>query len=267
MERCIPRRIIQTGRSRDLPLLQRAVVANIKLLNPEFEYCFFDDDGVRQFLDREFPEYRAAFDAFPYHIQKYDFFRYLAVYRYGGFYLDLDVLLASGLSSLVDRGCIFPFDDLNTSAYLRRQHRMDWTVGNYAFGATAGHPFLKAAIDNCIRGQEHPEWVEPSLRGIPHLFRDDFVVLNTTGPLMLSRTLAENAGLVHEVEILFPDDVRSPDTWHKFGAVGVHLMEGSWRRRESLVRRRLRMLWEARVFHRFMKESAKLGAVRCALPA
>ena len=262
MEQNIPKRIIQTGPRRDLPLLHRAAVANIRLLNPEFEYLFFDDDDVAHFFDTEFPEYRRIFDSFRFPIQRYDFFRYLAVYRYGGFYLDLDVLLAEGLSPLAHHGCVFPFEDLNINGFLRRHYGMDWTIGNYGFGATPGHPFLREVIQNCVRAQEYPAWVDPVLCEIPRLFRDDFFVLSTTGPLLLSRTLAENPALAKDVTVLFPDDVRCPGTWHQFGRVGFHLMEGSWRKSERLGRRRLRMLWESWMFRRFMKESARLGAAR-----
>ena len=262
MDHCIPKRIIQTGRSRDLPLLHRAAVANIKLLNPDFEYSFFDDDDVVQFFDREFPQYRTLFDSFRLPIQRYDFFRYLAIYRYGGFYLDLDVLLASSMASLTAYGCIFPFEDLNINRFLRQHHRMDWTIGNYAFGATPEHPFLWKVILNCIRGQEHPAWVESTLRGIPRLFRDDFAVLATTGPWLVSRTLAESAEVADSVRILFPDDVRRRETWHNFGNVGIHLMEGSWRTQRKPLRRRLFTLWEAWMMRRCMRESSRLGAKR-----
>jgi hypothetical protein len=262
MNHHIPKRIIQTGPSTDLPLLHRAVVANIKLLNPDFEYRFFDDADVLGFFDREFPQYRPIFDSFRFPIQRFDFFRYLAVYRYGGFYLDLDVLLASSLSSLVDHECVFSFEDLNISWFLRRHYGMDWTIGNFAFGATRGHPFLWAVIQNCIRAIEQPRWGEPGLQGIPRLFRDDFFVLNTTGPWLLSRTLAENSELAKEITILFPDDVRDPRSWHRFGGLGIHLMEGSWRKKERLLRRCLRRLWHSWAFKRVMKESVRLGPTR-----
>ncbi|MGE0024281.1 MAG: glycosyltransferase family 32 protein, partial [Hyphomicrobium sp.] len=86
MSRHIPRRIIQTDKSADLPLLGRAVQASMRLLNPDFEYVFFDDAAVERFIDDEFPQYRALYDSFPVRIQRFDFFRYLAVYRLGGFY-------------------------------------------------------------------------------------------------------------------------------------------------------------------------------------
>jgi len=258
----IPERIIQTGPSRELPLLHQAVVANIRLLNPEFEYRFFDDNDVVRFFDTEFPEYRRLFNTFKFRIQKYDFFRYLAVYRFGGFYFDLDVLLGASLSPLAEHGCVFSFEDLNFSEFLRRRYGMDWTIGNYAFGARPGHPFLEAVIRNCVRAQEDPAWVQPALRGIPRWLRDDFVVLSTTGPLLLSRTLAENPALAEDVTILFPEDVRSPGTWHRFGQIGVHLMEGTWRKRDTFGRRRFRLIWEWWMTRKFMPESARLGAVR-----
>ena len=54
----IPRRIIQTAKSADLPLLAKAAMTNLRLLNPNFEYLFFDDAQVEEFIDAEFPRYR-----------------------------------------------------------------------------------------------------------------------------------------------------------------------------------------------------------------
>jgi len=71
----IPKRIIQTGKSADLPLKEKAAVCNLKLLNPDFEYLFFDDQQVESFMDQQPPEYRRIFDTFPFRIQRYDFFR------------------------------------------------------------------------------------------------------------------------------------------------------------------------------------------------
>lgn len=71
------------GQKRRSADLGKASAANLRLLNPEFEYLFFDDAGVELFIDTEFPEYRAVFGAFPVRIQRYDFFRYLVVYRLG----------------------------------------------------------------------------------------------------------------------------------------------------------------------------------------
>jgi inositol phosphorylceramide mannosyltransferase catalytic subunit len=258
----IPARIIQTGRSNDLPLLIRAAAANLRCLNPSFEYRFFDDADVIAFIDSEFPEYREVFDSFPFRIQQYDFFRYLAVFRLGGFYFDTDVFFATGLEELLGHSCVFPFEELTVSGYLRWQHQMDWEIGNYGFGAAPGHPFLLAVIKNCIRARQDPEWGKPMMQGIPRLLRAEYYVLNTTGPGLVSRTLAENPELAKDVTILFPKDVCDENTWHHFGELGVHTQEGSWRSKDGYVRRKLANLWEARVRRRLFRESLARGKSR-----
>lgn len=243
----IPKRIIQTGKARDLPMVARASAASMRALNPEFEYLFFDDADVEHFIDTQFPQYRKLFDGFPYRIQKYDFFRYLSVYRYGGFYFDLDIFLASGLDDLCARGCVFPFEELSIHSLLRDRHGMDWEVGNYAFGASAHHPFIGAIIENVARAQHEPSWPAAMWRPIPRLFREEFYVLDTTGPGLVSRTLAEFPDANAHVHVLFPPDVCDERHWHQFGDYGVHMQEGSWRSRQSLWRRKLGSLWEGRL--------------------
>lgn len=263
----IPKRIIQTGKQSFQPLRNRAAIANLRLLHPDYEYKFFNDTDVESFIDREFPQYRPTFEAFPFRIQRYDFFRYLAVYRYGGFYFDLDVLLASPLSHLLDAGCVFPFEGLTLSHHLRREHQMDWEIGNYGFGAAAGHPFLEAIIRNCVRAQSDPGWVKPMMRGFPPMFRDEFVILNTTGPGLLSRTFAEDSALAASVTVLFPDDVCDLNQWNRFGDLGIHLMDGSWRRRGSLLRRKFAQHWELWTLRTLLKHSRKLGKTRAHKPS
>jgi len=257
----IPKRIIQTGPDRHLPLKQRACAVNLRLLNPGYDFCFFDDEDVRRFVSQEFPQYTRVFDECPRAIQRYDFFRYLAVYRLGGFYLDLDVLLASDLSPLLTAECVFPFEGLTFSKMLRARG-VDWEIGNFAFGASAGHPFLDLVIRNCVRGLQEPSWVSPMMSGVPWLSRREHSVLYTTGPGLVSRTLAENPALARGVTVLFPDDVCDPDGWNKFGAFGVHLMDGSWRERTGRLRRRIAQRWEAVLLNRLVKTSRRRGKTR-----
>lgn len=262
MNSTIPKRIIQTSRSRELSLFEQAAVANVRLLNPEFEYLHFDDQQVEEFIEREFPEYRQTFESFPVRIQKYDFFRYLAVYRLGGFYLDMDVLLATSLSKLLAYECVFPFEALTINRYLRTEHSMDWEVGNYAFGAAPGHPFLLAIIENCLRAQKDRNWVATMGRSVPRMFLDEYYVLYTTGPLLVSRTLAEFPDAEKQVHILFPEDVCDAGHWNRFGQFGVHLREGTWRKQKGLLSRRLQGYWELFALNKMAKESRRVGRQR-----
>jgi inositol phosphorylceramide mannosyltransferase catalytic subunit len=239
----IPRRIIQTGKSHSLTLKQRAFVANLQLLNRDYEWCFFDDGEVARFVADEYPQYRGVFDQYAHAIQRVDFFRYLAVHRLGGFYFDLDVLLAANLGPLLPLGCVFPFEGLTFSKLLRSRG-MDWEIGNYAFGATAGHPFLNAVIENCARAQRDTKWCRQMLGGVPPLSKPEHEILYSTGPGIVSRTWCEETAAAASVTVLFPDDVCDVAAWNRFGEFGVHLMDGSWRSEGTFLRRRLAQRWE-----------------------
>jgi inositol phosphorylceramide mannosyltransferase catalytic subunit len=259
----IPRRIIQIwgGGEENMSLRSKASAANVRLLNPDFEYMFFDDKGIEEFVDRYFPQYRSALDSVRFRIQRYDFFRYLAIYRLGGFYFDLDVFLAKGISDLVNFGCVFPFEELTINLVLRRQYGMDWEIGNYAFGANAGHPFILSIIENCVKAQSNPNWVREMMQSVPRIFHKQYYVLYTTGPKLVTRTLAEYSDSCAQVKVLFPEDVCDRAYWHRFGSYGVHLQEGSWREK-AYFQNKLIQAWRRLRRKRTMKESLRLGPQR-----
>ncbi len=254
MQSGIPKRIIQTGKEKKLSLRNRAISTNLKLLNPEFDYVFYDNDSVESFIEQEFPQYREIFHSFRFPIQRYDFFRYLEIYRYGGFYFDLDVLLASNLSELVEYGCVFPFEGITLSKYLRDNFQMDWEIGNYAFGAVPGHPFLALVIEACVKAQKDPNWAKPMMRGFPWILADESLILNTTGPGLLSRCLAENSEVAKTITVLFPEDLYEENSWNCFGEFGIHLMEGSWRVRAGFLWRRASQYWERQALKSVIRE-------------
>ncbi|MGR9108639.1 MAG: glycosyltransferase family 32 protein [Gammaproteobacteria bacterium] len=264
----IPKKITQIwGGGKEIPLLGRASAANVRLLNPEFEYTLFDDGKIDDFVATQFPEYRQIFEKFRFSIQRYDFLRYLLIYRFGGFYFDLDVFLALGLSDLTGYGCIFPFERLTWSTVLRNEYRMDWEIGNYAFGASAGHPFLEAIIKNCVRAQEDLEWRNKILRSFPSVLRDELFVIYTTGPGLVSRTYAEYPELASQVKILFPRDVCDKEKcWNLFGNHGVHLGGGMWRTQHGFFRSRLINAlgrWNERQAIEYSRRHAGNRPVRC----
>ena len=267
MHNRIPARIIhvycpQAGESDELPLLNQAALANAKSLHPEFEHVLFGRREMEEFVRKEFPEFQAAMACFSQPIQRFDFFRYLAVYRLGGFYFDLDVLLARSVRPLLNHQCVFSFEELTISDFLRRSYGMDWEVANYGFGAAPHNPFVGALIENCLRALSEPSWAHQMMQGVPRAIREVFVVPFTTGPGMVSRTLAENPHLAENVTILFPEDVCNERMWHQFGNFGIHLQQGAWRSSHGYVRRRLANLWEFCMRRRLHRESRAHGKSR-----
>jgi hypothetical protein len=64
------------------------------------------------------------------------------------------------------------------------------------------------------------------------------------------------------VTVLFPPDVCDSRNWNRFGELGVHLMDGSWRIKSNFLHRRIALYWESWRMQRLLRESRKLGPLR-----
>jgi mannosyltransferase OCH1-like enzyme len=110
----IPKIIIQTWKTKSIPEKYKKDVKSIKKYNKDYQFLFFNDDDIDYFLKKEYPEYYISYNKLPVKIQKIDYFRYIAIYHYGGFYFDLDMTGFSSLDELLNYDCIFPIDQIIT---------------------------------------------------------------------------------------------------------------------------------------------------------
>jgi mannosyltransferase OCH1-like enzyme len=57
----------------------------------DFEHILWDDENLEQIVNKNLPEYHNLFNDLPVHMMKIDFMKFVLLYVYGGFYVDLDV--------------------------------------------------------------------------------------------------------------------------------------------------------------------------------
>mgnify|MGYP001214340874 CR=1 FL=1 len=210
----IPRIIHQTYRNADVPEALRPGIAELRAMNPDWDYRFYDDAAVADFIRGEFPPefYRAYCRINPaYGPARADFFRYLVVYRHGGVYLDLKSTTARPLNETLR-----PDDDYLLSFWPNKPHQSMPGFGthrvlteqgflrgefqNWHLIATPGHPLLRYVASfmlHCIDAHAG----RPDVQGIHG-------VLITTGPIMYTMALAKGLGM-------FPH--RLVDTHHELG--------------------------------------------------
>ncbi len=233
----IPRRIIRTNRSAHLcdPVVPGCEAALMALM-PDYDHVFFDDFAARDFVEARRPALLPLYDAFPRNVQRADLFRLIAVAELGGFYLDMDVHLFRRLDDLCAATLLFPFErDFSPDMFLRRHrdpHNSDSQlaqIGNYGFGAVAGHWFIEEVIAEILVRSEDPGSRTPPVD-----------VLWTTGPDCLNGVWQRNLKrLDGELRVLrgTPSE-RDLQTcpwkfchhrdWYHFGPWGTHLMTGTW---------------------------------------
>jgi hypothetical protein len=151
----IEKNIIQTWKSNDIPNKYDNLINSIKKYNPDYNYIFFTDKDIEVFLKDKYYNYYETYLKLPIKIQRIDFFRYIAIYHYGGFYLDLDVLCLKSFDDLLEYECVFPVDEIifdQMCNYERYNYfckkNIKFLLGQYAFAAMSNNLFIKQIIDN-----------------------------------------------------------------------------------------------------------------------
>lgn len=87
----IPKIIHQTSGRKELPLVLRESIAELRALNPGWNYRYYNDDAVADYIRDHFPQHYPIYQRInpKYGAARADLFRYLLMYREGGVYLDI----------------------------------------------------------------------------------------------------------------------------------------------------------------------------------
>jgi len=159
----IPRVIHQIGmrpafQKQQLPPRLQENVEQLRALNPEWEYRFWDDDAIAAFIQENYsaqvwrlyqridPRYGAS---------RADMFRYLLMYKAGGVYLDIKSGAKLPFDSVIQPDDRFILSQWNTSDGKHHNWGMQHDVRNVLGGeyqqwhimCAPGHPFMKAVVE------------------------------------------------------------------------------------------------------------------------
>jgi mannosyltransferase OCH1-like enzyme len=238
----IPKIIIQTWKTHKIPPIMEQLSNKLKYFNQDFDYKFYTDEDINDFIKKEYPEYYTFFNNFEYTIQKIDFFRYLVIYHYGGFYFDMDMDIDTSIGPLCEYECVFPkeYNEQNINNKTNHNLNLSLYLGNYAFGASPKNPFLKLCLNNIyiqrINKSDIPNNNDRFKPYIKHTFShmkkaQSYIdhVLFTTGPILVSQSY-EDYTRKEDINIIEP----TPFKKYAFGNYGTHLAVGTWKHIETI---------------------------------
>jgi mannosyltransferase OCH1-like enzyme len=152
-------------------------VSSWRRLNPGLKYQFFDDRARREFIAEVFPRYLNTYDSFAFGIQRADFFRYLAVYHFGGLYCDTDMECLQPFDTFFSlKGLVLSIETRLTHQRQRElSYRHPFQIANCIFAAEPRHPFLLGLIEQVVAliASRPPQTLEnvEDLTGPRHLTR------------------------------------------------------------------------------------------------
>jgi len=121
----IPKKIFQTWETKHISPEFQQLIDQWKILNPDYEYCFYDKNDRELFIKDNFDErvYNAYCKIIP-GAFKADLWRYCVLYKYGGIYVDIDTLCLGKIDNfLTDETELMLLIDLNTNPY-EGQHNL-----------------------------------------------------------------------------------------------------------------------------------------------
>lgn len=177
----IPFIVHQTWKSKSLSEPVRSYCDSWKRLNPSCDYRFYDDADCLALVRTDYPRLIDLYESLPLSILRADLFRYLAVYRFGGIYADVDMECLQPFDSFLSAGgAVFSIEAQTTSVRQRElQYREPFQIANCIFASEAGHPFIRLIIDRAVQLIS----LQPSIK--PDAVED------VTGPRMLTRLFYE----------------------------------------------------------------------------
>jgi len=185
----IPRIIHQTFYDKVLPPELEHNVKQIREMNPNWDYRFYDDSDIVEFISVNYSpkilEYFFRIDQ-SYGAARADLFRYLLMFKVGGFYLDIKSNTTKPLDSVLHDADQFLLSIWNSQNgeyqgwgkhYELREFGGD-EFQQWFIACSPGHPFLRSVIENVL---QNIDMYIPILHGT-----GKNGVLRVTGPIAYS---------------------------------------------------------------------------------
>jgi len=160
----IPKIIHQTWKNTQIPDNWKESPKLCKSLHPDYKYILWTDDDMDTFVKREYPNFYQTYISYKYHIQRCDAFRYLVLYKYGGIYIDLDIVCKKNLNNFLHYDLVLPLCSSNSNSFT-----------NGFLMIIPEHPFFKYCIDQL------PNYIN----NYSYLGKHSHVI-NSTGPGFLT---------------------------------------------------------------------------------
>jgi hypothetical protein len=147
----IPKKIFQTWESREVSDGMYNAVQSWIEKNPDWEYHFFDDDDLREFIKEHFPKkVLMAYDSLNPGAYKADLWRLCVLYIHGGVYADIKSILLMSLNEIIPKDASFIVCKDKSFRY----QEFDGYIYNAFICTKPKHPFIKKIIDKLIANVE-----------------------------------------------------------------------------------------------------------------
>ena len=178
----IPKLIHQTWKTTEIPDEWKEAVSSCKSIHSGFEHIVWTDETMDTFVKTHYPSFYQTYVSYKYNIQRCDAFRYLVLYKYGGIYLDMDIICKNSLSKLLQYDMV-----------LAHSSNVETSFTNSFLMVVPNHPFFKYCIDHLSENINKYQYFGKHLH-VMYSTGPDFLnnMMKAYGPIKDSYNLTKN---------------------------------------------------------------------------
>jgi mannosyltransferase OCH1-like enzyme len=166
-----------------MPLKMQEYLSEWQEVYDDWVHMFWDENKIERFIRCSHPQYLEQYRRLPLLIQKCDFARYAILHTHGGIYADMDMKpISNGKAPMLER------------IEMMRPNQDMMRFDNGVLIAHPRHPVFCAAMEMAMsepEGVRPQRWTESRNR----------YVLNTTGPVMLTRAILKTGSFVSTIPL------------------------------------------------------------------
>lgn len=145
----IPHIIHQTWTTVDVPFIYWDNIKTVIKHNPTWKYYFWTAESAQKLIADRYPRFLKTWKKLTKPIYKADALRYIVLYEYGGFYMDLDIEVHRNLNRTAKRySCIVGSEPFEHAVFLYEKH---FYLNNNFMAARPRHPFFKQVANNLAK--------------------------------------------------------------------------------------------------------------------
>lgn len=201
----IPKTIMQTIKSKQVPFRLARYIDKISEHNPSFSREIYDDNDIENFI-RDDPKLMEAYNNIEIGVVKADFFRLVWLLKQGGVYADIDMISLKEIENLE-----------NTDMFVLHDKLRD-EIAFHFLASTKGNPIIRKALDVCVTNineKKHLEGYGNDKTGF---------ISKICGPEVFTKVFREEYGIDKLEETEFEKDglsIRIVDT-KKYNKILTH---------------------------------------------
>jgi len=201
--------------------------------NPHWLHVIWDEGMSLSLIRHIYPQHLEMYTSYPYKIQQIDALRYFALYRYGGFYADMDVQCIRSLDEIVydypkDIYLVESANDFSRFNLDDTRLKVDVYVSNMFMYSKANHPFWPILFIELEKAKDQP-WY----------YGQHLCVMYSTGPGFLTRLYIR---YMYSLRVYtYPTQYFNPkglDTTLEYIPKGIYIYHhghGSWENSDSKI--------------------------------